>query len=62
MATVIPFPAERLGDAADALFLALMESGGSRVVFGRVIQWPGRGGSAPRDTGVLEQVKEAILY
>jgi hypothetical protein len=62
MATVIPFPSERLGDPADALFLALMQGDGSRVVFGAVIEWPGRAGAAPQDNGALEEMKEAVLF
>jgi hypothetical protein len=64
MATVIPFPAERLGDSADALFLALMQVDGRRVVFGVVIQWPGRNGGRLRETvrPMLEAVKEAVLF
>ena len=64
MAMVIPFPAERLGDSADALFLALMQGDGRRVVFGVVIQWPGRNGGSLRETvrPMLEAVKEAVLF
>jgi hypothetical protein len=62
MPTVIPFPAERLGDPGDALFLALMRSDGSRVAFGEVVELPGHGRTGPQDNAALEQVKEAVLF
>ncbi len=54
MATVIPFPVERLDDPADALFLALMR--GLDGMRGEVIALRRR---APQDNDVAEKAQEA---
>ena len=59
MATVIPFPAVRLDDPADALFVALMRSNGERVAFGEVVELALRRQAAAQDNGALEQTQSA---
>ena len=60
-ATVIPFPVERLGDPADLLFVALMESGGRDVPFGEVVELAARRAPARQDNRAagLEQTQTA---
>ncbi len=57
MATVIPFPAERLDDPAEALFLALMRS--ADTMRGEVIALAARRRVAQQDNAAQEQEQEA---
>lgn len=59
MATVIPFPAVRLDDPADALFVALMQSSGETVTFGEVVELARRSTATGQDNGALEQTQSA---
>ena len=59
MATVIPFPAVRLDDPADALFIALMRSTGEAVAFGEVVELAARRKAARQDNVALEQTQSA---
>jgi len=60
MATVIPFPAERLDDPAEALFLALMRS--ADTVRGEVIALAARRRVAQQDNAAQEQEAQAVPF
>jgi len=60
MATVIPFPAERLDDPADALFVALMRS--ADKVRGEVVALAAWRRAPRQDNAVPEQEAQAVLF